>query len=153
MQSGPIEIPNKSSFKINEVCALTGVKSYVLRFWESEFPEIAPMMSSSGVKLYEHRDIEAILMIKKLLFDDKLSIEKAKSIMKTSMPRNTLIDDAFKEVLEDDYSENNFELNMRESSAKRVLIDSEFQKLVLAKNKLHELLQMAESIENRNHWS
>ena len=61
----PVEIPNKSSFKINEVCALTGVKSYVLRFWESEFPEISPLMSSSGLKLYEHKDIEAILLIKK----------------------------------------------------------------------------------------
>jgi len=61
----PIEIPNKSSFKINEVCALTGVKSYVLRFWESEFTEIAPLVSSAGLKLYEHKDIEAILLIKK----------------------------------------------------------------------------------------
>ena len=82
VMSGPIEIPNKSTFKINEVCALTGIKSYVLRFWETEFEEIAPIPSSSGQKLYELKDIEAILLIKKLLFDDKLSIEKAKSEVK-----------------------------------------------------------------------
>ena len=72
--NSPIEIPNKSTFKINEVCALTGIKSYVLRFWESEFEEIAPVTSSSGHKLYEQKDIEAILLIKKLLFEDKHSV-------------------------------------------------------------------------------
>ena len=92
---GPIEIPNKSSFKINEVCALTGVKSYVLRFWESEFSEIAPITSSSGQKLYEHRDIESILLIKKLLFEDKMTIERAKAEMKMLMPRESLVEQNF----------------------------------------------------------
>lgn len=152
MQNGPIEIPNKSSFKINEVCALTGVKSYVLRFWESEFPEIAPMMSSSGVKLYEHRDIEAILMIKKLLFEDKLSIEKAKSILKSTMPKNSLMDDAFNEAIGDDHFNPSEEFNFHEAKTKRVLIDSEFQKLVLAKNKLHIILELTKSIEQKHNW-
>lgn len=152
MHNGPIEIPNKSSFKINEVCALTGVKSYVLRFWESEFPEIAPMMSSSGVKLYEHRDIEAILMIKKLLFDDKLSIEKAKSIMKTSMPRNHLVDEAFKEVMDHDIDESQFEFNLKESTTTRTLIDSEFTKLIQAKKLMSDMLNLADSIEKKHQW-
>jgi DNA-binding transcriptional MerR regulator len=150
--NGPIEIPNKSSFKINEVCALTGVKSYVLRFWESEFPEISPFISSSGVKLYEHRDIEAILMIKKLLFEDKLSIEKAKGIVSTKLPKNNLIDDAFREVLEHEQSVPSNDLNLREPNTKRILIDSEFQKLILAKNKLGDLIKKAESLERFHHW-
>ncbi len=169
---GPIEIPNKSSFKINEVCALTGVKSYVLRFWESEFTEIAPMTSSSGQKLYEHRDIEAILLIKKLLFEDKMTIERAKAEMKILMPREFLVESGFAEnfsfeederIDEDEFlsSENSVEQHIpevpaypaRESMTKRVLIETDFQKLMLAKSKLVEILNITESLHHKNHWS
>lgn len=71
-------IPSKSLFKQDEVCHLTGVKPYVLRFWESEFDEISPIQNSSGKKLYEQSDIKAIQVIKYLLFEDKLTVEKAK---------------------------------------------------------------------------
>ena len=162
---GPIEIPNKSSFKINEVCALTGVKSYVLRFWESEFTEIAPLNSSSGQKLYEHRDIEAILLIKKLLFEDKLTIERAKAEMKILMPRESLVEASFAEnfSFEDDVgplnadeflsSEESSTPPMRESMTKRVLIETDFQKLMMAKTKLVEILKITESLHNKNHWN
>ncbi len=150
MQNGPIEIPNKSSFKINEVCALTGVKSYVLRFWESEFPEIAPIMSSSGAKLYEHRDIEAILLIKKLLFEEKYSIEKVKAYLHAALPAKPMVDEVFNDDIEELYPN---ELNLRESSTQRVLIDSEFQKLIIAKSKLSGLLNHLESLEKRHHWN
>lgn len=76
-----IDIPNKSLFKMNEVCGLTGVKPYVLRFWESEFEEINPMTSSTGQKLFEHSDIESILIIKNLLFEKKMTIEQAKAAL------------------------------------------------------------------------
>lgn len=166
---GPIEIPNKSSFKINEVCALTGVKSYVLRFWESEFTEIAPMTSSSGQKLYEHRDIESILLIKKLLFEDKMTIERAKAEMKILMPREFLVESGFTESFsfeedgrldEDDFlgtTENEIPevpaYPTRESMTKRVLIESDFQKLMLAKSKLVEILNITETLHHKNHWS
>jgi len=166
---GPIEIPNKSSFKINEVCALTGVKSYVLRFWESEFSEIAPMTSSSGQKLYEHRDIEAILSIKKLLFEEKMTIERAKAEMKILMPREFLVESGFTEnfSFEDDsrLDEDEFlgtseheipeipAYPTRESMTKRVLIESDFQKLMLAKSKLVEILNITENLHHKNHWS
>jgi len=162
---GPIEIPNKSSFKINEVCALTGVKSYVLRFWESEFTEIAPITSSAGQKLYEHRDIESILLIKKLLFEDKMTIERAKAEMKILMPRESLVEQGFSD--HDSYDDE--ELNAdeflapesvetpvypsRESMTKRVLIESDFQKLMMAKSKLVEILKITESLHDKNHWS
>ena len=167
---GPIEIPNKSSFKINEVCALTGVKSYVLRFWESEFTEIAPLNSSSGQKLYDHRDIEAILLIKKLLFEDKLTIERAKAEMKILMPRESLVEASFA----DNFSFEDERLNideflsneetaypvresvkapLHESMTKRVLIESDFQKLMMAKSKLAEILKITEGLHNKNHWN
>lgn len=157
----PIEIPNKSSFKINEVCALTGVKSYVLRFWESEFTEIAPLMSSIGQKLYEHRDIEAILLIKKLLFDDKLTIERTKGEMKILMPREHLVEASFNDYAEDNGSMDYFDeglltppitSNHSYSQTKRVLIETDFQKLVMAKSKLIEILALTELLQKKNNW-
>ncbi len=74
-----LEIPNKSMFKVDEVCSITGIRPYVLRFWESEFECLCPATSSTGQKLYEHRDIEVIALIKKLLFEDKMSVAMAKA--------------------------------------------------------------------------
>ena len=158
----PIEIPNKSSFKINEVCALTGVKSYVLRFWESEFSEIAPLMSSTGLKLYEHRDIEAILHIKKLLFEDKLSIKKARSELKILMPAEHLVEANFKEYEEEDDIASNYfgeipsdavsSSSNSTAFTKRVLIESDLQKLTLAKHRLLQILELTEILNQKNNW-
>ena len=76
-------IPNKSNFKFQELTPITGVKPYVLRFWETEFDEICPVTSDSGQKLYAKKDIETILRIKRLLFDEKLSIPEARALMKS----------------------------------------------------------------------
>lgn len=150
----PIEIPNKSSFKVNEVCALTGVKSYVLRFWESEFTEIAPLMSSMGVKLYSHIDIEAILLIKKLLFDDKLTIERAKREMKLLMSRESSLIPDFQNFSDIEAEEEIFTSPEPAvfSQTKRVLVESDFQKLMMAKSKLSEILSLTESLHQTNHW-
>jgi DNA-binding transcriptional MerR regulator len=72
-------IPNKSSFKFQELPGITGVKPYVIRFWETEFEEISPVDSDSGQKIYSRKDVEVILKIKKLLFEDKLSVREAKA--------------------------------------------------------------------------
>lgn len=77
-------IPNKSNFKFQELTPITGVKPYVIRFWETEFPEIAPITSDSGQKLYARKDVEAILKVKKLLFEDKMTIPEAKQKMQTT---------------------------------------------------------------------
>jgi DNA-binding transcriptional MerR regulator len=71
-------IPQKSIFKSSEVCEIVGVKPYILRFWETEFVEICPIISSSGKKLFEKKDILLISVIKDLLFSKKLTLEKAK---------------------------------------------------------------------------
>ncbi len=74
-------IPNKSSFKFQELTPITGVKPYVIRYWETEFSEISPITSDSGQKIYARKDLEAILKIKKLLFEDKMTIPEAKTKM------------------------------------------------------------------------
>lgn len=81
-------IPNKSNFKFQELTPITGVKPYVIRFWETEFEDIAPVTSDTGDKLYARKDVEAILRIKKLLFEDKLSIPEAKVRMRTQEPES-----------------------------------------------------------------
>ncbi len=78
-------IPNKSNFKFQELTPITGVKPYVIRFWETEFPEIAPISSEGGQKIYSRSDVEVILKIKKLLFEDKMSIPEAKMVMQTEV--------------------------------------------------------------------
>jgi DNA-binding transcriptional MerR regulator len=74
-------IPNKSNFKFQELTPITGVKPYVIRYWETEFPEIAPISSEKGEKIYARKDVEAILKVKKLLFEDKMTIPEAKMRM------------------------------------------------------------------------
>ena len=142
--SNQIEIPNKSHFKLNEVCSLTGVKPYVLRFWESEFDHISPVLSSSGQKLFEHKDIEAIAFIKKLLFEDKMSIEKAKSELDLKFISSEA------EVVEV-RDEEDLESFTRERFTRK-LSDSDVQKLVMAKAKLSSLISSVDSIKQRNNW-
>lgn len=71
-------IPNKSNFKFQELTPITGVKPYVIRYWETEFPEINPTTGDSGQKIYSRSDVETILKVKKLLFEDKMTIPEAK---------------------------------------------------------------------------
>lgn len=74
-------VSDKSSYQFNEVTSLTGVKPYVLRFWESEFTQISPILTDEGTKNYSKEDIEVIKQIKGLLFDEKLSIPQAKQVL------------------------------------------------------------------------
>ncbi len=78
-------IPAKSSFKFGELPVLTGVKPYVLRFWETEFEDIRPISAEDGSKIYSRTDLETILRIKTLLFDEKLSLQEAKLAMREPM--------------------------------------------------------------------
>jgi DNA-binding transcriptional MerR regulator len=73
-----IQAPEKSTYKFNEVTSITGVKPYVLRFWESEFDQIDPEINDHGQKFYRPSDLEVIQKIKNLLFEEKLSIPEAK---------------------------------------------------------------------------
>lgn len=71
--------PEKHYFKIGEISAITGLKPYVLRFWESEFKQIRPGRTLSGQRVYKKRDLEIILKIKHLLYEKKFTIPGAKA--------------------------------------------------------------------------
>lgn len=72
------ELPDKIYFKIGEVAEIVGVEPYVLRYWESEFPALRPNKSRSQQRLYRKRDVEVLLRIKKLLYEDMYTIAGAK---------------------------------------------------------------------------
>ncbi len=76
------QIPEKLYFKIGEVAEIVGVKPYVLRYWETEFPEIAPGKSQSKQRLYKRKDVELILFIRDLLYQQKFTIEGARKRLK-----------------------------------------------------------------------
>ncbi len=79
------KIPNKLFFKIGEVCELTDTQPYVLRYWESEFPVLAPAKNNSGQRIYRRRDIETILRIKSLLYEEGFTIAGAKKRLEQDM--------------------------------------------------------------------
>lgn len=87
--SGPaaddILIPDKLFFRIGEVAKLCKLPAYVLRFWETEFPQLAPKKSSTGQRLYRQKDVENVLRIKKLLYEQGFTIAGARQHFKLEM--------------------------------------------------------------------
>jgi len=69
------ELPFKLFYKIGEVSKILGVNTYVLRFWETEFPFLKPKKSKGGQRLYTKREIEILILIKKMLYEEKYTIE------------------------------------------------------------------------------
>ncbi len=78
----PASIPDKKYFKIGEVSRICGLEPHVLRFWEKEFAVINPKKDGGNQRLYQKKDIESILEIKKLLYDKKFTIAGAKEKLK-----------------------------------------------------------------------
>ena len=77
-KSGEIFIPDKLYFRIGEVGSLCHLPAYVLRFWETEFPQLKPVKSSTGQRMYRKRDVESVLRIKQLLYDQGFTISGAR---------------------------------------------------------------------------
>src|SRR6202043_2819638 len=75
---GEIFIPDKLYFRIGEVASLCRLPAYVLRFWETEFPQLKPVKSSTGQRMYRKRDVESVVRIKKLLYEDGFTIAGAR---------------------------------------------------------------------------
>ena len=73
-----IHIPDKLYFRIGEVARLCKLPAYVLRFWETEFPQLKPSKSSTGQRLYRRRDVENVLDIKRLLYGEGFTIAGAR---------------------------------------------------------------------------
>ena len=76
-------IPQKMAFKIGEAADMVGVKQYVLRYWETEFEMLRPRKSKNNQRVYSRRDVETAMMIKKLLYQDRFSIEGARSALRS----------------------------------------------------------------------
>lgn len=75
----PTVIPN-SYFRIGDVAKLCDVPAYVLRFWETEFPQLKPNKGGTGQRLYRKRDVEMALRIKSLLYDQGYTIPGARQV-------------------------------------------------------------------------
>jgi len=87
-RSNTVEIPNKLYFRIGDVSRLAGVKPYVLRFWEGEFPMLNPKKSGTHQRLYRRKDVETILEIKHLLYEKRFTIEGARSHLQQHRSRS-----------------------------------------------------------------
>ncbi|MGA7524918.1 MAG: MerR family transcriptional regulator [Acidobacteriaceae bacterium] len=76
-----IVIPDKLYFRIGDVAKLCGVETYVLRFWETEFPQLRPNKSGTGQRLYRRREVELAMRIKKLLHEEGYTIAGARQLL------------------------------------------------------------------------
>lgn len=87
-------IPEKLYFKIGEVCDLLGVQAHVLRYWETEFPQLSPQKNRSGQRSYRRRDVEISLRIKELLYDEMFTIAGARKKLQSELrepPKLTIV--------------------------------------------------------------
>jgi DNA-binding transcriptional MerR regulator len=75
-------VPDKLAFKIGEVAEIAKLKTYVLRYWETEFDQLRPNKSAKNQRVFLKKDVEMVLMIKKLLYRDRFSIEGARTALK-----------------------------------------------------------------------
>ena len=85
--SGEVVIPDKLYFRIGEVSRLCGFPSYVLRFWETEFPQLKPSKSGTGQRMYRKVDVENVLRIKNLLYDQGFTIAGARQQLRAETKR------------------------------------------------------------------
>jgi len=81
--SGEVLIPDKLYFRIGEVARLCRLPAYVLRFWETEFPQLKPGKSNTGQRMYRRRDVETVVQIKKLLYEDGFKIAGARQLLRS----------------------------------------------------------------------
>jgi DNA-binding transcriptional MerR regulator len=79
----PVVVPDKLYFRIGDVARLCDVAPYVLRFWETEFPQLKPNKGGTGQRLYRRKDVETALRIKSLLYDQGYTIPGARQVFKS----------------------------------------------------------------------
>ena len=86
----PTVIPDKLYYRIGEVEAITEVPAYVLRYWESEFKLLRPKKNPAGQRLYRKKDLELVLRIKSLLYEERLTLEGAKKRLRNESHANQM---------------------------------------------------------------
>ena len=96
-----MSIPDKLYFKIGEVSEIVGVEPYVLRYWESEFNILRPSRTKSKQRLYRRKDLEFVLKIKKLLYEDQFTIAGARNKLKEHTPQTTASKSKERNLLKD----------------------------------------------------
>src|SRR5881392_1153397 len=82
-KASEVLIPEKLYFRIGEVSELCHLPAYVLRFWETEFPQLKPVKSSTGQRMYRRKDVDAVLRIKKLLYEEGFTIAGARQQLRS----------------------------------------------------------------------
>lgn len=85
-----VQIPDdKRYFRIGEASSIIGVEPYVLRYWESEFKQLKPQRANSRQRTYQKKDLETLLEIKRLLYEEKMTIEGAKRRLRKKSKKTT----------------------------------------------------------------
>ena len=101
-----VQIPDdKRYFRIGEASRIIGVEPYVLRYWEKEFPQIRPKRADSNQRTYERKDLELILEIKRLLYEERMTIEGAKKKLKQARKTAQRMDESFLNSIKKDLKE------------------------------------------------
>ena len=88
------KIPDRLFFRIGDVSQLTEIEAYVLRFWEGEFPSLSPKKTSSGQRQYRRKDVETVLEIKHLLYDEGYTIAGARKALRARPKQKKEADDS-----------------------------------------------------------
>jgi len=100
-----VQIPDdKRYFRIGEASRIIGVEPYVLRYWESEFPQVRPERADSNQRTYQREDLENLLTVKKLLYEEKMTIEGAKRRLRQEKGDKVSVDNAFLDDLKTELS-------------------------------------------------
>lgn len=84
-KASEVVIPEKLYFRIGEVARLCRLPAYVLRFWETEFPQLKPVKSSTGQRMYRRKDVESVLRIKRLLYEEGFTIAGARQQLRSEV--------------------------------------------------------------------
>ena len=101
-----MDIPEgKRYFRIGEVSRIIGVEPYVLRYWESEFPQLRPQRADTNQRTYRKADLEMIVEIKRLLYEEKLTIEGARQRLKQKKGEEGSVDRALIDEMKADLRE------------------------------------------------
>jgi DNA-binding transcriptional MerR regulator len=101
-----VQIPDdKRYFRIGEASRIIGVEPYVLRYWESEFPQVRPERADSNQRTYQRQDLENLLTVKKLLYEEKMTIEGARRRLRQEKGNKVSVDSAFLDDIKTELSE------------------------------------------------
>jgi DNA-binding transcriptional MerR regulator len=140
----------KLYYSISEVSRITDLEQYVLRYWETEFEELKPQKNRAGNRIYTNRDIKLILHIKKLLREERYTIEGAKQILKNYDPNSdgeqlNMLGNSEEELNENIYEEATMEIPLN-NEAKRTtnVINSETKQVLIEIKKI--LIEIRENL-------